>query len=470
MINLFIGLPILCGGAAYLMKSRGARSFAILVTVVQFCLGLVMASGSETSRQFHQVWVSELGLNWSLGMDGGNMLLVLLTPLICMLGLMASGKQIPNGSGLAAGVLLLDGFLSGLFLAQNLGLFYLFFEAMLLPALMLVACYARKDGPETALRFLMFTLVGSLPMLLGVLILAFSPDLSATSLDFQDLAGQVPANRQVYLFFPFLLAFLVKMPLVPFHGWLPSLYRNSPACVTAIIAALMSKAGTYGLLKVGFTVFPGAMAQLGPSLAIMAVVTVIYGALSALGSDSLREALAYSSLSHIAMIAFGLTSGSFNGVAGATLQMAGHAVATGGLFLVLALMEKRHLPDRMRRFGGLSQFAPKLAALTLFLVLASLGQPGLGSFPGELMILTGCWPSFPTLTILATLGIVLAAAYLLRWYQTVFTGPVGTYREPADLEVDESFLLTVPVVLSLLIGFCPSIFLTHIQPWLEGVL
>jgi NADH-quinone oxidoreductase subunit M len=232
----------------------------------------------------------------------------------------------------------------------------------------------------------------------------------------------------------------------------------------------MSKAGTYGLLKVGLTVFPIALAQLGPSLAIMAVITVVYGALSALGSDSLREALAYSSLSHIAMIAFGLTSNSASGLAGASLQMVGHAVATGGLFLVLALMENRHLPDRMRRFGGLAKFAPRLAALALFLTLASLGQPGLGSFPGELMILTGAWPAFPTLTLLATLGIVLAAAYLLRWYQTIFTGPCGTYREPHDLGVDESFLLTVPIVLSLLIGFCPSIFLTHIQLWLEGVL
>lgn len=470
MMNLFIGLPILCGGAAFLMKDRGARGFAVLVTLVQFCLGLVLWHGPADARLFQESWIPELGLNWTLGMDGGNALLVLLTPLICLLALMASSKELSNASGLAAGVLLLDGFLSGLFLAQNLGLFYLFFEAMLLPALMLVAGYARKDGPETALRFLLFTLVGSLPMLLGVLILVFSPDLPFDNLDFATLAGQVPAKRQAYLFFPFLLAFLVKMPLVPFHGWLPSLYRNSPACVTAIIAALMSKAGTYGLLKVGLTVFPDALRQLSGSLATLAVITIIYGALSALGSDSLREVLAYSSLSHIAMIAFGLTSDSANGVAGATLQMAGHAVATGGLFLVVALMEKRHLPDRMRRFGGVSHFAPKLAALSLFLTLASLGQPGLGSFPGELMILTGTWPGFPTLTVMATLGIVLASAYLLRWYQTIFTGPVGTYREPDDLGVDESFLLMVPITLSLLIGFCPSLFLSQIQIWLEGVL
>ena len=211
-------------------------------------------------------------------------------------------------------------------------------------------------------------------------------------------------------------------------------------------------------------------AQPRPGLAILAVVTIIYGALSALGSDSLREVLAYSSLSHIAMIAFGLTSANANGIAGASLQMAGHAIATGGLFLVLALLENRHLPDRIRRFGGLSESMPKLAALALFLTLASLGQPGLGSFPGELMILTGTWPAFTLLTVLATLGIVLAAAYLLRWYQRMFTGPVGTYREPHDLDSLETFLLSVPIALSLAIGFQPQPFLTHIQTWLEGVL
>ena len=470
MLNLFIGVPLLCGLATFLMKDRGARAFAMAVTLVQLGIGLVLIGGPQEARQLHHSWIPDLGLNWALGIDGANILLVGLTPLICLLALMASPRDLENSAGLGAGILLLDGFLSGLFLSQNLGLFYLFFEAMLLPALMLVAIYARKDGPETALRFLMFTLVGSLPMLLGVLILCFSPEIGAGSLDFQDLQGKVPSNRQMYLFFPFLLAFLVKMPLLPFHGWLPSLYKNSPACVTAVIAALMSKAGTYGLLKVGLLVFPGGFRQVGPSLAILAVVTIIYGALSALGSDSLREVLAYSSLSHIAMIAFGLTSANANGIAGASLQMAGHAIATGGLFLVLALLENRHLPDRIRRFGGLSESMPKLAALALFLTLASLGQPGLGSFPGELMILTGTWPAFTLLTVLATLGIVLAAAYLLRWYQRMFTGPVGTYREPHDLDSLETFLLSVPIALSLAIGFQPQPFLTHIQTWLEGVL
>ncbi|MFA5504677.1 MAG: NADH-quinone oxidoreductase subunit M [Vulcanimicrobiota bacterium] len=470
MVSLLVGLPVVCGLAAYLMKEVGSRGFALLVMAIQMGIAVSLMEGAEAARRVHQVWIPELGLNWSLALDGANVLLVLLTPLLCFLAVLAAPRELENPAGLAGGILLLNGFLSGLFLAQNLGLFYLFFEAMLLPTLMLVSAYARKEGPETALKFLMFTLVGSLPMLLGVLILAYSPDVAAPNLDFESLQGKVPVHRQIYLFFPFLLAFLVKMPMVPFHGWLPSLYRNSPACVTVIIAGLMSKAGTYGLMKVGLLVFPGALNQLGPSLGILAVITIIYGALSALGSDSLREILAYSSLSHLGMIAFGLTSSTANGIAGATLQMAAHAVATGGLFLVVALLERRHMPDRMRRFGGLAEFMPRLAALALFLTLASLGQPGLGSFPGELMILTGTWPAQTLLTVLATLGIVLAAAYLLRWYQRVFTGPIGTYREPQDLDSLETFVLLVPITVTLLIGFCPALFLTPIQTWLEGVL
>lgn len=470
ILNLFLGLPIIAALAAYLMKEVGSKTFAALVALAQLLLGAKLVSWSATpeSVTYLSEWIPQLGLNWSLGVDGANMVLVLLTPLMTLLAILCLDRKMEKLAGFVASLLLLDGFLCGVFLAQNLGLFYIFFEAMLLPALILIAGWSRKDGPETALKFLLYTLAGSLPMLLGILVLAFS-SVGTGSLEFAELKG-LAAERQVYLFFPFLLAFLVKMPLVPFHGWLPQLYKNAPAAVTVVIAALMSKAGTYGLLKVGLSVFPEALRELSASIALLAVITIVYGALAALGSDSLKEILAYSSLSHIAMIAFGLTSLSLVGTAGASLQMAGHAVATGGLFLVLALMEKRGLPDQLRRFGGMAKVHPRLAALALFLTLAALGQPGLGSFPGELLILTGTWRSFPGMTILATLGIILAAAYMLRWYQTIFMGEMGTYRVAKDLNTNESAILVIPIALSLAMGFCPSLFLTPVQTWLEGVL
>jgi NADH-quinone oxidoreductase subunit M len=316
----------------------------------------------------------------------------------------------------------------------------------------------------------MFTLVGSLPMLLGVLMLAFADHgpSRTPNLEFASLTG-LPAETQIRLFFLFLLAFMVKMPIVPFHGWLAPLYRNAPASAVAVIAAMMSKAGTYGLYKIGFTIFPQAMIKYLPFVGSLVVLSLLYGAFAAIGSESLREVLAFSSLSHIAMIALGIVTFTTVGAAGANLQMAGHALATGGLFLAVALMEKRDMPDELRRFGGMAQIAPRFAALVLFLTLASLGQPGLGSFPGELLILTGVYENFAAVAVVACLAIVLAAGYMLRWYQTIFTGELGTYRASSDLRGREVVVLLVPILLSLLLGFAPSIFLQPIQSWLTGV-
>lgn len=468
LLNLVIGLPIASGLVGYFLKQKGSRGFGVMIAALQLAFLKSLLTGDPASLHYFSPWVPELGLNWSLGVDGLNTLLLVLTPLFTLLAILSRSTDTENLPGFVASLLVLDGMLCGLFLSQNLGLFYIFFEAMLLPTLVLIAGYSKRDGPETALKFLLYTLVGSLPMLLGVLSFAFSST-GGDSLEFSELKT-IAVARQLTLFLPFLLAFLVKMPIVPLHGWLPTLYRNAPASVTVVVAALMSKAGTYGLLKVGYTMFPDALALMAPSLCILAVASVIYGAFAALGSDSIKEVLAFSSLSHIAMIALGLFSFTKNGVSGATLQMAGHAVSTGGLFLVVALMEKRSLPDKLRRYGGLASYTPKLAVMALFLSLASLGQPGLGGFPGELYILTGSWQRNEGLTLVAALGIILAAAYLLRWYQKIFTGEVGTYHVPKDISSEEMLLLLIPTGLSLLIGLCPSIFLQLIQDSLGGMM
>lgn len=468
LLHLIVALPVLAGLAAYFFQQKGARGYGAMVAALQLGFLKSLLSGDPASLQITLPWIPELGLNWSLGVDGLNTLLLVLTPLLTLLAILSRSQESDNLAGFVGSLLILDGMLCGLFMAQNLGLFYIFFEAMLLPTLVLVAGWSKKDGAETALKFFLYTLVGSLPMLLGILLFAFTNP-GGGSLDFSDLQVVSP-ERQFTLFLPFLLAFLVKMPVVPLHGWLPTLYKNSPASVTVVVAALMGKAGTYGLLKVGYTLFPDALMQLAPTLCLLAVSSIIYGALAALGSDSVKEVLAFSSLSHMAMIALGLFSYTRNGAEGASLQMVGHAVSTGGLFLVVALLERRGLPDKLRRYGGLAQITPRLAVMALFLTLASLGQPGLGGFPGELYILTGSWEKYPGLTITAAFGIVLAAAYLLRWYQKIFTGPLGTVKPPTDLTAEESMLLFVPVALSLLIGLYPALFLTLIQSAFEGVM
>lgn len=472
-LDTLLLLPFAAALAMAFMNDRGARTFGIIFALAQVVLTGYLTGGQVPTQALsvEREWLPQLGISWSLGIDGANVWLLLLTPLLTALALLTVSEKTEKIALYTTNLMLLNAMLSGLFLAQNLGLFYLFFEGMLIPSAVLVAGWSARHGRQTALRFLMFTLLGSLPMLLGVLILAFggwSSD-GTTNLNFSNLET-LPRSAQTVLFIPFALAFLVKMPVFPVHGWLAPLYRNAPASTVAVIAAMMSKAGAYGMLKVGLTVFPLAMIDSVNILGTLAVVSLLYGAFAALGSDSLREILAFSSLSHMGMIALGIVTMTEVGIAGSVLQMAGHALATGGLFLAVALMEKRGMPDEMRRFGGMAGMTPKFAALTLFLTLAALGQPGLGSFPGELLILTGVYDGYPVVAVVACLGIILAAAYMLRWYQTIFTGEAGTFQPPSDLRGRETVVLLVPITLTIILGLAPSIFLQPIQQWVAGVL
>lgn len=472
-LDVFLGLPLVGAFAMFFMRGVAARNFGVMLCALQLVIGVRLYAGAGGEESLHTLhsWLPQLGLNWSLGLDGANLWLVFLCPLLTGLALLTVPCSLDKLGLYSANLVLLGGLLSGLFLAQNLGLFYIFFEAILLPAVVLVAGWSAHEGRQTAQRFIMFTLAGSLPMLLGVLLIAFSSNGAGleASLEFKDLAGaQLLEGEQVKIFFLFMLAFLVKMPLLPLHGWMIPLYRNAPASTVVIIAAMMGKAGMYGLVKVGYTIFPLAIQVYLPYLLALSLLSILYGALSALSAASLREVLAFSSLSHIGLIVLGIATKSDIGPAGAILQMTGHALATGGLFLVLALMEKRGLPDELRRYGGMAQVAPRFAAITLFLTLAGLGQPGLGSFPGELLILTGVFAYNWAVAVVAALGIVLAAMYMLRWYQTIFTGELGTFKLSSDLSGGEMALLGIPIGLGFLLGFAPSIFLLPIQGWLKG--
>ena len=231
LLNLVLAVPIFSGLAAYLMRQSGAKSFAALIASVQTLLAIYLGfTGYPQGISYSVEWLPQFGLYWSLGLDGANFLLVLLTPVITWLAILATPDDTPKLASYVASLLLLDGFLSGLFLSQNLGLFYIFFEAMLLPALVLIAGWSKVDAGKTALKFLIYTMVGSLPMLLAVLVLFFT-GVGGESLEFSQMT--LDPDKQIFLFYPFLLAFLVKMPIFPLHGWLPTLYKNAPPTVSA---------------------------------------------------------------------------------------------------------------------------------------------------------------------------------------------------------------------------------------------
>ncbi len=458
-------LPFLVSLGCLLGRRQTARPLAIvgsglhlIVTVWALAQGEVAAITLE--------WIPSLGINLELGVSGAGYLMLILAPLLTTSALLLTPEDQPRMAPYCGLMLMLSASLCGLFMAQNLGLFYIFFELMLIPAVLLTARWGGENGQAAAFKFFLYTLVGSLPMLLGVLVVWNGA--RGGSLSFSDIVF-LDEQTQIWAFGLFALAFAIKTPLVPLHGWLVFLYKSAPAPVTAVIAGAMSKAGVYGFIQVGMVVFPQGFRHWLDFLLLLAVVTLFYGAVSALGDKGVRGTLAFSSLSHMGMIALGIFSLNELGVAGAGLQMFSHGIATGGLFLVVALLARRGCPEAIEDSGGLAQSAPKLSALFLAFTLAGLGQPGLCSYPGELMIITGlAQPDVaPRLAALCALAIVLAAWYMLRLYQGVMQGEAK--RTISDLRSDESFALAPLLVMVVAVGVFPGVFLEPIQTWLVGL-
>lgn len=461
MLAALIAVPALGGLICYQMRDRVAPVWAALVAAVSLLQALAVMA-SPAGRSFTYPWVPELGINFDLAVHPAGLAMLVLTPLLTLGALLMIRPGLERSSEFCGHLLLLLAALQGLFVADNLGLFYVFFEVMLLPALLLTARWGGQRGGAVSLKFFLYTLMGSLPMLLGILTLGYQS--SGQSLKFDNLQG-LSQETQIAVFWLFALAFLVKLPIFPLHGWQVDLYRTAPAPVVAVIAGAMSKAGVFGVIRVLLGVFPLATAFYADVLSGIALVTILYGALCALGAPCLRSILAYSSLSHLGLVTLALAIGGKTGEVGATLQMFSHGIATGGLFLVCAALENRGFTSELKQLGGLARTLPQLAALSLVLAMASLGCPGLCSFPAELAMLLGVYRASWPMAVLASLGIILAGWYGLRFYQGVWNGPQQETPTHMDAQRQEWLALVPLVILCFAVGFFPD--LTILQ-WTRG--
>lgn len=456
-LAVVVFLPALGAALALAAPSRLGSIVAAGAAAVDLILALWLVS-VVGQAELSVPWIPSMGIAFHLGMDGLNALLVVLAPLITTLALWMTPAELPRPREYAFWMLLLLSGLQGVFLSQNLGCFYVFWEIMLIPAWLLVLRWGSDPTGAAPMKFFLYTLAGSLAMLLAVVALAFSLA-SPPDLEFETLASQIGTGPMAQgLLALFALGFLVKVPLVPFHGWLVQTYERSPAPVTAVLAGVMSKAGVYGMVKIGLGIFPKAMPALAPLLAGLALVTILYGAAGALGGRRIRQVLAWSSLSHMGMMMLGLASLQPSGLAGTGLQMFNHGLTTGGLFLLVGLLEARGVPARLDATGGLAVRMPRMSAVFLYLAMASLGLPGLCSFPAELLILNGAWRTDPAWAILGGLGVVAAGWYTLRLYQGVMQGPAPEEPSPggADFEWRQLAPLVPLVVLILWIGLYPG--------------
>jgi len=496
-LSSVIFLPLL-GGIALLFFPRKqvtairwtALGVALLELLLVIILALVYLQASvglfSTSSLTESVpWLPALGINYSLGVDGISLLLVGLTALLTTICIGASFRIDQRVKNYMAFMLLFECGMLGVFLSANLFLFYIFWEVMLIPAYLLLGSWGGERRIYAAFKFVIFTSVGSFLMLIGIIALGYyhqqaaggscgyTLELSALLNTASNCKGLLDGTTQTWLLLAFAAAFAVKVPLVPFHSWLPDAYSEAPAPVTALLAGAMSKTGAYGFLRLCIPLFPQAVQNLAPLFSILAVIGIIYCAFMALVQTDLKRLLGYSSISHLGVIMLGMFAFNVQGVEGSVLQMVNHGITIAALFLIVGFMETRTGTRRLSDFGGLASRMPWLATAMFVASLSSLGLPGLNSFAGEFLALLGAFRANMTLGILGTLVVIPAAWYMLRFFQGMMWNPrhkegivAATLRKGtlSDLNFSEFWLLAPLMALIFYIGIQPAALTWVLEP------
>ncbi len=498
MLSLITFLPIV--GAIVLLffpKERlniirwTALGIAIATLVLSFAALLIYSqvslsapfTGSTFYLQENLSWISSLGISYSLAVDGISALLVLLTTLLTVVCIGASFSIDRKVKNYMAFMLLLEGGLIGVFLATNLFLFYIFWEVMLIPAYFLVGAWGGERRIYAAFKFVLYTSVGSFLMLAAIVALGYfhqQANSGGYTLDLITLLnGKLDSGIQMWLLLGFAAAFTVKVPLVPFHSWLPDAYTEAPAPVTAMLAGAMAKAGAYGFLRFCIPLFPSAIQTLAPLFRILAVIGILYCAWQALTQTDLKRILAYSSISHLGVIILAMFAFNSQGVEGAVLQMVNHGITIAALFLLVGFLEARTGTRKIGDFGGLARRIPVLATLMIIASLSSLGLPGLNSFAGEFLALLGTFRNSVTFGVLGTIVVVPAAWYMIRFFQDTMQGPLRTDGHVGillrkgmlvDIRVDEFVVLLPLLFLIFFIGLYPAPLTALMDPSVQNIM
>jgi NADH-quinone oxidoreductase subunit M len=421
-------------------------------------------------------WIPAFGISYFVGVDGISLLLVVLTGFLTPIALLGSWESVHKRvRAFSMFILLLESAMIGVFVSLDLFLFYVFWDAMLVPMYFLIGIWGYERRIYAAIKFLLYTMAGSVLMLLAIVGLAYLNSVAngAYTFDLLKLYELPIAPRvQIWLFLAFALAFAIKVPLFPFHTWLPDAHVEAPTAGSVILAGVLLKMGTYGLVRFAFPLFPVAAGVFAPVLATLAVVGIIYGALVAMVQPDMKKLVAYSSVSHLGFVVLGISAMNLQGVQGAVYQMLSHGVSTGGLFLIVGMLSDRRHTRLISEYGGLKKVTPHLVAAFLIITLASIGLPGLNGFVGEFLILLGAFRWNARMAAFAATGVILSAAYMLWMFQRVNYGPVTNEKNTrlVDLRPRE-WLVIVPIVaLAILMGVVPNLFLDPIQPAVQRML
>jgi NADH-quinone oxidoreductase subunit M len=460
--------------APRVVKQLGMLTVVITLVLVLALIGGFQHGVGNLRLQFEEVrpWIPGLGISYHVGVDGLSVFLLGLNALLFLIAVAIADPLTPRFKQFVLLLLILEAATAGILLALDLILFYVFWEAMLVPLYFLIGVWGEGRRVYAAFKFLIYTVIGSFAMLVAILAVA-SVNFSQTgqlSFDWTVLVQHpVGAQAQGLLYLGFALAFAIKMPIFPLHTWLPPAYMASPVPVVIVFAGLVSKLGAYGFIRFNLALFPDAARMVAPYLALLATVGILYGALMALVQTDLKRLVAYASMSHLGFIGLGIFAGNLLGVEGALVQMINHGVIIAALFLVVGMIERRAGTRDRTELRGLGANAPVFAALFVVVSLAALGLPGLNGFVGEFLIMLGAWSAFVPLAVAAGIGMVLAAWYVLRMYQGSFHEAPPQPAAFTDLRSREVGVLAPLLALMIVIGVSPAFFPAAIEATVKAL-
>ncbi len=455
------------------------RWTAVVASVITFILSLVMLAQFNPADPGMQLvirapWIN-IGSTWNIdfhmGIDGASLLLVLLTTFLTPIAIFSSWTAIGERvKEYMIFFLLLEVGMVGVFVSLDLFLFYVFWEFSLVPMYFLIGIWGGQNRMYAAIKFFLYTMAGSILMLLAILWLGTN----VGTFSYTDMLGKVPAAAQGLLFVAFAAAFAIKVPVWPLHSWLPDAHVEAPTAGSVILAGVLLKLGTYGFLRFNLGLFPEAARQYAPAIAVLAVIGIIYGAIVSYPQKDVKKLVAYSSVSHLGFVMLGLFALNAQGIQGAVLQMINHGLSTGALFLIVGMIYERRHTRELAQFGGLWKVMPLYGTLTLIVTLSSMGLPGLNGFVGEFAILLGAWGaggaggSYGSVlyAALASLGVILAAVYMLWMFQRMFLGKVENPANEGlkDLNWREVTVLVPLLIVILWIGLYPAPFFHLMAP------
>lgn len=490
LLTFLLVLPVVGALVAATLPSREstlAKGVGLAFAVAEFLVSLPLLWGFEVGVpgmqfEFSTPWIAAFGIHYHVGVDGFSLWIVLLTTLLTPLCILGAWNSIDRrGAEFVAAMLVLEASMIGCLVALDLVLFFTFWELMLLPMVLIIGVWGSEQRIRAAIKFFVYTMVGSALMLVAIIYLAVAHYNASGGVWTFDLAALsevvLPAEAQMLCFWAFALSFAIKVPLVPVHTWLPDAHTQAPTPGSVILAGVLLKLGTYGLVRFAFPLFPLAAGDGAQWLAVLATIGIVYGALVAWVQTDAKRLVAYSSVSHMGFIVIGIAGWTTEGLTGATFQSLGHGLTTGALFISIGILYERRHSRRISDFGGIARVMPWFAAMFMIAMFGSAGLPGLVGFVGEFLILVGTFTQgglvlhhVPAIIVVATSGVVLGAVYLLHLFQKLMFGPVVDPRNEhlADLSLREAIVYAPIIALIIGMGLYPAPFTARIDPTAEA--